>query len=109
MYNWFENKQQIISKTINAIMDELDPLVNECDGFTTANYWLDKTHNVFAFIHDNGDEDKWIEIHYELDDNAGSDEDGDIIGDLCVVSTDGIDRDELLREVSVIVDLYYGQ
>jgi hypothetical protein len=102
MYNWFVDKYEIKNKTINAIMEEFDSLVNEAD--KTANYWIDNTHNVFAFINDNGNDDKWIEIHYELYDCNE-----EIIGDLFVLSTDNVDRDELLREVVVIVDAYYGR
>lgn len=100
MYNWFMDKDEIKSKTINAIMEEFDSLIDENDEVT--NYWIDQTHNVHAFINDNGKDDKWIEIHYELHDYE------DIIGDLLVLSTDDIDRDELLNEVAVIVDSYYG-
>lgn len=101
MYNWFVDKDEIKSKTINAIMEEFDSLVNEA--YKTANYWIDNTHNVFAFINDNGNDDKWIEIHYELYDCNE-----DIIGDLFVLDTDSIDRNELLNEIVVIVDSYYG-
>ena len=101
MYNWFVDKDEIKSKTINAIMEEFDSLINEND--EVANYWIDQTHNVHAFINDNGNDDKWIEIHYELYDCNE-----DIIGDLFVLDTDSIDRNELLNEIGVIVDSYYG-
>lgn len=101
MYNWFVDKDKIKSKTINAIMEEFDALVNEAD--KTANYWIDNTHNVFAFVNDNGDDDRWIEIHYELYDCNE-----EIIGDLLVLNTDEVDREELLNEVIVIVDSYYS-
>ena len=100
MYTWFVDKDKVKSKTINAIMEEFDSLINEND--EVANCWIDQTHNVHAFINNNGKDDKWIEIHYELHDYE------DIIGDLLVLSTDDIDRDELLNEVAVIVDAYYG-
>lgn len=101
MYNWFVDKYEIKNKTINAIMEEFDSLVNEAD--KTANYWIDNTHNVFAFINDNGDDDKWIEIHYELYDCNE-----EMIGDLFVLNTEYVDRDCLLQEVITIVDAYYG-
>lgn len=101
MYNWFEDKNEIKNKTTNAIMEELDSLIDKPD--KTANYWIDSTHNVFAFINDNGNDDKWIEIHYELYDCNE-----DIIGDLLVLSTNNVDRDELLQEVVAITDAYYG-
>lgn len=102
MYNWFVDKNKIKSKTINAIMEEFDSLVNETTEYKVANYWIDQTHNVHAFVNCNGKDDKWIEVHYELHDYE------DIIGDLLVLNTDDIDRDELLNEVTVIVDAYYG-
>lgn len=101
MTNWFVDKSKIKSKTINAIMEEFDSLANGND--MTANYWIDSTHNVFAFVNDNGSDDRWIEIHYELYDS-----DEEIIGDLFVLDTEDVDREELLKEIIVIVDDYYG-
>lgn len=101
MYNWFVDKYEIKNKTINAIMEEFDSLVNGNN--ESANYWLDSTHNVFAMVNDNGDDDKWIEIHYELYDCNE-----EIIGDLFVMNTDDVDRDCILQEVIAIVDAYYG-
>ena len=77
MDNWFMDRNEIKRKTINAIMDELEYLLGELTEGDSANYWLDNTHNVFAFINDNGNGDRWIEIHYELYDCNE-----DIIGDL---------------------------
>ena len=65
MDNWFVNKNEYKEKLEIAIMCELEFLIDETDN-KTANYWLDGVHNIFAFINDNGDGDKWIEIHYEL-------------------------------------------
>ena len=101
MYNWFVNKYEIKNKTINAIMGEFDSLIDET--CATANYWIDNTHNIFAFVEDNGDDDKWIEIHYELYDCNE-----ELIGDLLVMNTDNVDRDCLLQEITAIVDAYYG-
>lgn len=103
MYNWFVDKYEIKNKTINAIMDELEYLIEEGTGDKTANYWIDSTHNVFAFINDNGDDDRWIEIHYELYDCNE-----DMVGDLLVLNTEYVDRDSLFQEVIGIVDAYYG-
>ena len=103
MDNWFMDRNEIKRKTINAIMDELEYLLGELTEGDSANYWLDNTHNVFAFINDNGNGDRWIEIHYELYDCNE-----DIIGDLLVIGTDDVDREELLGEVCSIVDTYYG-
>lgn len=103
MYNWFVNQREIKSKMINAIMGELESLTNEAENITTANYWIDGTHNVFAFINDNGDGDRWIEIHYELYDCNE-----ELIGDLSVGGTDEVDKYELLEEVKAIVNLYCG-
>ena len=101
MCNWFVDKYEIKNKTINAIMGEFNSLVDEID--KTANYWIDNTHNVFAFINDNGDDDKWIEIHYELYDCNE-----EIIGDLFVLNTEDVGKDYLLQEIVAIVDAYYG-
>lgn len=110
MYNWHTDKDKIKTGTINAIMGELEYLLEPPNDTVhywlenrVANYWIDNTHNVFAFINDNGDDDRWIEIHYELYDcNV------DMIGDLLVVDTDDVDREELLKAVKEIVDAYYG-
>ena len=103
MFNWFMDKTEIINKTVNAVMGELECLIDHPTDSVTANYWIDSTHNVFAFINDNGDDDKWIEIHYELYDCNE-----DMIGDLLVVETDYTDREELLNAVKKIVNVYYG-
>ena len=102
MTNWFVNKNEIKNKTINAIMGELECLLDETMRIYTANYWIDDTHNVFAFINDNGDGDRWMEIHYELHDEE------EFIGDLLVFDTEDANREELLKEVIAIVDAYYG-
>ena len=104
MDNWFVDKNVIKSKMINAIMGELESLVEEATEDKTANYWIDSTHNIFAFVNDNGGGDRWIEIHYELYDCNE-----EIIGDLLVIGTDDVDREELLEEVKGIVDTYYGE
>ena len=103
MDNWFVDRNKIKRETINAIMGELEYLLGELTEGDSANYWLDNTHNVFAFVNDNGGGDRWIEIHYELYDCNE-----DIIGDLLVIDTDDVDREELLEEVKGIVDTYYG-
>ena len=103
MDNWFVDKNEIKNNTINAIIGELESLVEENAEYKTANYWIDNTHNVFAFINDNGDDDRWIEIHYELYDCNE-----DIIGDLLVLSTEDVTMEDLLKEVRTIVNAYYG-
>ena len=103
MNNWFVDKNEIKRKTTNAIMGELEYLLGELTEGDSANYWIDRTHNVFAFVNDNGDDDKWIEIHYELYDC-----DEEIIGDLSVWNTNDMDRDEVLMFVRMIVDDYYN-
>ena len=103
MENWFVDRNEIKRKTINAIMGELEYLLGELTEGNSANYWIDNTHNVFAFVNDNGGGDRWIEIHYELYDCNE-----ELIGDLLVIGTDDVDREELLGEVYSIVDTYYG-
>jgi hypothetical protein len=103
MYNWFVDKNEIKSQTINAIMGELEYLVKEATEDDSANYWIDNTHNVFAFINNNRWDDRWIEIHYELYDCNDN-----MIGDLLVLDTEDVTMEDLLKEVKVIVDAYYG-
>ena len=103
MDNWFMDRNEIKRKTINAIMGELEYLLGELTKGDSANYWIDNTHNVFAFINDNGGGDRWIEIHYEWYDCNE-----EMIGDLIVLGTDDVTREELLGEVKSIVDAYYG-
>lgn len=103
MYNWFANKNEIKKETINAIMGELEYLLDELTEDKTANYWIDNTHNVFAFVNDNGGDDRWIEIHYELYDSNE-----DIIGDLLVLNTEDVLMEDLLKEVKTIINAYYG-
>ncbi len=102
MDNWFVDKNKIKEQMENSIMGELESLIDDKPECKTANCWIDQTHNVFAFINDNGNDDKWIEIHYELYDYE------DIIGDLLVLSTDEISKRELLEQVKVIVNTYCG-
>ena len=101
MENWFINKNEIKEKMENAIMIELESLIDDVTENKTANCWIDNTHNVFAFINDNGDDDRWIEIHYELYDCNE-----EIIGDLLVLSTDEVNKRELLEQVRVIINTY---
>lgn len=103
MDNWLTNKYDVKDKTENAIMGELESLIGSTMLDRSANYWIDNTHNVFAFINDNGDDDRWIEIHYELYDCNE-----EIIGDLLVLNTDDINKRDLLEQVRVIVNAYYG-
>ena len=103
MDNWFVDKNEIKTETINAIMGELEYLLGELTEGDSANYWIDNTHNVFAFVNDNGGGDRWIEIHYELYDCNE-----DIVGDLLVLNTEDVTMEDLLKEVKVIVDAYYG-
>ena len=102
MDNWFVNKNEYKEELENSIMGELEFLIDETDN-KTANFWIDDTHNIFAFINDNGDGDKWIEIHYELYDCKN-----EIAGDLTVLSTDKSSKKELFAEVKTIVNMYVG-
>lgn len=101
MYNWFLDENEVVQKTINAIMDELEILIDTSENNMTANYWIDGTHNVFAFINGNG-KNRYIEIHYEL---YGFDD--EIIGDLIVSSTQDTTKNELMKEIIAIVNHYY--
>lgn len=101
MTNWFVNKEEIKIKTINAIMGELEYLTDRRRKNQMANYWIDDAHNVFAFINDNGNDDRWIEIHLELYNSE------DMVGDLLVLNTENVNKEELRKEIATIVDTYY--
>ena len=104
MTNWFVNKDETILKTVGSAMSELESIVED---EKTANYWIDDTHNIFAFVNNNGDtegDDKWIEIHFEL-----YDKDENIVGDLIVADTESVSHKELYDEILTIVKLYYGE
>ncbi len=104
MNSWFRNKNNTISKTVSSVMAELESIVED---EKTANYWIDDTHNIFVFVNSNGeteDDDKWIEIHFEL-----YDKNEDIIGDLIVANTESVNHKELYDEVLTIVKSYYGE
>lgn len=102
MDNWFVDKSEVKEKLENMVLDSLVILIDNKQNIT-ANYWIDNTHNVFAFINDNGNGDRWIEIHYEL-----YDYNTEIIGDLTVLNTDDVTKQELLNEIRTIVNLYFG-
>lgn len=104
MDNWFVNKDETILKTVGSAMGELESIVEDEE---TVNYWIDDTHNIFAFVNNNGDaedDDRWIEIHFEL-----YDKNADIIGDLMVINTESVTHKELYDEVLEIVKSYYGE
>lgn len=103
MDNWFVDKNKTKRETTNAIISELEYLLVDITEDKSANYWIDSTHNVFAFVNDNGGGDRWIEIHYELYDCNE-----DIVGDLLVLNTEDVTMEDLLKEVKVIVNTYYG-
>ena len=99
MTNWFTYKQELMQKTSNAVYDELENLLN---GDESANHWIDSTHNVFAFVNDNGDNDRWIEMHLEL-----YDANEDIIGDILVLDTEDASENELRKAVEDVVKEYF--
>ena len=101
MMNWHTDKQEITQKTVNAVYDELENLLN---GDESANHWIDSTHNVFAFVHDNGDNDRWIEMHLEL-----YDANEDIIGDILVLDTEDVSENELRKAVEDVVREYFHE
>lgn len=99
MTNWHTDKNKSIQKMCNAIYAELECLLND---YTTANYWIDSTHNVFAMVNDNGNGDRWIEVHFELYDINEN-----IIGDITVLDTDDINENELRKVIKDIVGKYF--
>ena len=99
MVNWHTDEKEITHKTVNAVYDELENLLN---GDESANHWIDSTHNVFAMVNDNGDDDRWIEIHLEL-----YDANEDIIGDILVLDTEDVSENELRKAVDDVVKKYF--
>lgn len=99
MMNWHTDEKEITQKTVNAVYDELENLLN---GDESANHWIDSTHNVFAIVNDNGDNDRWIEIHLELYDTND-----DIIGDILVLDTEDVSENELRKAVEDVVKEYF--
>lgn len=101
MINWFVDKTDRIKRTVNAVFGELETLRNNS---VSANYWLDNTHNIFAIVNDNGDDDKWIEIHLELYDVYDN-----MVGDITVIDTEDISSGELMKAIEDIVKEYYHE
>lgn len=104
MINWFVDEQETITRTVNSIFEELRYLTDENSKEDSANHWIDNTHNVFAVVNDNGDGDKWIEIHLELYNFKE-----DIIGDLIVLDTEDDSLSSLYRCIKKIVREYYRE
>lgn len=106
MTNWFADRQETIDKTVNTIMGELEHLtLFDDDTPAVGNYWIDSTHNVFAFAESNSKDDEWIELHYELYDSRSE----DIIGDIDVLCTEDRSVESLRQCVTDIVKMYYGE
>lgn len=104
MYNWVTADKNIVLKTFNAAMGEIETLLDaEYDSSLTANYWLDARHSIFAVV-DSANDEMWVELHYEL-----YDANEELIGDLMVIDTRDMSRDAVEEEVMVIVKEYYGE
>lgn len=104
MYNWVTADKNIVLKTFNAAMGEIETLLDaEYDSSLTANYWLDARHNIFAIV-DSSNDEMWVELHYELYDANET-----LIGDLMVIDTRDMSRDAVEEEVMAIVKEYYGE
>lgn len=104
MTNWIMADKNIIQKTVNAVMGELESLASaEYGSEMTANYWLDERHNIFAVI-DSSCNEMWIELHYEL-----YDANEELIGDLIVSDTRDASINAIEEEVWKIVKEYYGE
>ena len=103
MPSWYTDQQKTIYKTINAVYDELAVLI-ESDYPTSANYWIDNRHNVFAEAHKDCDGYAWIDIYFEL-----YDINGDIIADIDVMETEDKSSKSLKECIVTIVNEYYGE
>lgn len=76
----------------------------ESDYPTSANYWIDNRHNVFAEAHKDYDGYTWIDIYFEL-----YDINGDIIADIDVMETEDRSSKSLKDCIDTIVKEYYGE
>ena len=86
--------QKIKTETINSVMCELKKIFgNYC-----ASYKLDSAHNILALL----DNDKQMEIHYELYNDKGV-----VLCDLMVFETENATEEDLLKIVTKIVNSYY--
>ena len=103
MLNWYVDKQKVINKTINAVYDELEILI-DVNYPISANYWIDDRHNVFAETRRDNDGNNWISFYYEL-----SDINGDIIADIHVMDTEDRSPESLKKGIIKIVNEYYGE
>ena len=103
MMNWVLDKQVVMQQTENAIIGELECLLDDTSPTASANYWLDNKHNVFATISEDCGE-KWLDIRLEL-----YDVDEDWVGDLYMYDTTDMSRESLERTVEQIVKDYYGE
>ena len=103
MMNWHIDKQEIVQKTVNAVYDELEILV-DVNYPISANYWIDDRHNVFAETRRDNDGNNWISFYYEL-----SDINGDIIADIHIMDTEDRSPESLKKGIIKIVNGYYGE
>ena len=103
MVNWHTYKQEIIKNTVNAIYGELEFII-DAKHPTTANYWIDNRHNVFAELCNDNNGNSWISIYYEL-----YDVNEDMIGDIDVMDTEDISPESLKECIIAIVNEYYGE
>lgn len=103
MYNWFEDKDVIIRKTVDAVTENLECLLEDCTQGECASYALSSKHNIYAEIITDPSE-MWIDIKLEI-----YDDDGEQIGNLAVVDTKDMSRESLEQAVLEIVKYYYGE
>ena len=103
MMNWVLDEEVIMQQTENAIMRELECLLDDTRPTESANYWLDNRHNVFATISEDCGE-KYLDIRLEL-----YDIDEDWVGDLYIYDTIDISREALTKTITQIVKDYSGE
>lgn len=103
MYNWILEKDVIIKETTEAVMDNLECLLDDCYQGACANYWLSNKHNVYAEVITDSD-GMWIDIKLEV-----YDMDNDWVGDLCIADTKDVSRESLEQAVTEIVKYYYRE
>lgn len=101
MTDWYLDKEVIIAQTETTLTETLILLLDDTQIDDCADYWVDNTHNIHAYV--TGDnEELWVEAKMEL--YSTKDE---YIGDLRVYDTKDISKESFAKLAREIVKDYY--
>lgn len=103
MINWNFDRELYLQQTKQAILEELECLLEKTEAPNCANYWLDSAHNIFAETEEDGKE-KWICVHLELYDSER-----EWVGDLQIYDTRDLNKESLEETIEAIVKDYYAE